>query len=59
MENKLKFLSGPHLEKSWELGCAQQAGMDRMDTRLEEGGGPGPKEASACQPWSHFGEGTK
>lgn len=50
VENKLKFLSGPLLEKSRELDHAQQAGVDRTDTRLEQGGGPRPRRPPLASP---------
>lgn len=37
MENKSKFLSGPYLERTKKLGHAEQASMDRTNTKLEEG----------------------
>lgn len=44
MENKSKFLSGPHLEKSRDVGHVQQASMDRTGTKL----GPG---CAPARPW--------
>lgn len=53
MENKSKFLSGPYLERTKKLGHAEQASMDRTNTKLEEGvSAPTvPQRPPLASPW--------
>lgn len=55
METNLKFLPGPHLEKSWELGWVEQAvwsveALPASPSHLGEGG----IRLGLCDLTSHF-----